>query len=215
MALINKELQEINLNTSHGRLKHLRSIIRLDRKTFAAKHEIPEITLRLWENGRMPITDKAIERCLTAYRQEGIDVTEQWLKYGTGNAPGINYSLMSFLETRTFDEDPLKKNIENDFLYFSNQYPDCILFKINSKEMEPVYKSGDFVIGRKNNKDISTLHNQDSIVLLENGEIVFRRVFITIEKKFNLACINPLSSGEVLFDAKIKNIAPLIIHYIS
>ena len=211
---MNKDLQNTNLNSTHERLKFLRSIVKFDRKTFAARHDIPEITLRLWENGKLPITDKAIERCISAYKKEGIDVKEKWLKEGTGTAPGINYAIMSFLEARTSDPDLLQNYIEDDFLYFSNKYPDCISFKIISKEMEPTYKAGDFVIGRKNS-NLQKIHNQDSIVLLENGTIVFRRAFVTSENKINLACINPISSGEILFDAQIISIAPVIIHYIA
>lgn len=211
---MNNKLENNKLDSAHERLRFLRSITRLDRTSLAAKYNIPEITLRLWENDKVPITNKGINRCLEVYRQEGINVTEQWLKDGIGDLPTINHTLISFMDKSSPTAELIKNNIENDYAYFKNTYPDCILFKVSGEEMMPSYKSGDFVIGRKNNEDLIKLNNKDAIILLESGEVVFRRVFITLENKINLSCTNPLIEGEIIFDAKIRTIAPVIIHYV-
>lgn len=205
----------IILDTAGDRLKYLRSLVRLDRKVISEKYNIPEITLRQWENGKINLTKKGVSRCVDAYLQEGLNVKEEWLQDGVGETPKLDYTLISFIENSSSQKAPMTPNIVDDYKYFSKTYTNCILFKIIDEEMSPIYKTGHFVMGKIYNDDIKNLNSKDCIVNLTSGDILFRRVFINDLKQVNLNPINPFSNVEPLFNAQIKTIAPIIFHYIS
>lgn len=205
----------INLDTAGERLKYLRSLTRLDRKVIAKKYDIPEITLRLWENGKAPLSNKGIDRCVRAYLQEGLNVNTDWLRDGTGEAPEIDYTLISFIKSTSSPTTTKTTNIVDDYQYFNNTYQNCILFNITCEAMEPIYKLGDFIVGRVSDDDVKNFNNKDCIVNLTTGEIIFRRVFINQQGQINLNPINPFSQTEAIFNANIKSIAPIILHYIT
>jgi transcriptional regulator with XRE-family HTH domain len=204
----------INLNTAGERLKYLRSLVRLDRKIISEKYNIPEITLRQWENGKISLTKKGVDRCVEAYLQEGLNVKSTWLQDGIGETPKLDYTLISFIENTSSHKTPMTPNIVDDYQYFSKTYKNCILFNIITEEMNPIYKPGDFVMGRIST-NITDLNTKDCIVNLISGEIVFRRIFINELDQVNLSPINPFSQIEPIFNAQIKTIAPIIFHYIT
>ena len=66
----------LQLSTVFARLRFIRSMSGLTRDEMAEKYAIPEITLRRWETGSVPLSKKGLQRCLSAYMQEGIIATE-------------------------------------------------------------------------------------------------------------------------------------------
>jgi len=198
--------------TTSERLRYLRSLTRLDRKSFAELYNIPEVSLRLWETSKAPMTTKAANRCIKGYLQEGIDVTLEWLKDGTGSVPTINRSLISFNESSSASSSNILNDIQNDFKYFRKTYPGCVLYEITTEEMAPSYKKGDFVLGRIN-ANAKEIHLKNCIIQLKSGQIRCRKVFITPQHRINLYSTNQLEPAEPLINAQIESIAPIIIHY--
>jgi len=199
--------------TPGERLRYLRSLTRLDRKSFGELYDIPLTSLRLWETSKAPITTKALNRCIKVYLQEGINVTFEWVKDGIGDTPKHDRSLLSFNSDSTELSSIITTNIADDFAYFRKTYPGCILYEIITEEMEPIYKKGDFVLGRINTKELKEIHSKDCIIQLTSGQIRFRKVFITPQNTINLYSTNQLNPAEPIINAQTESIAPIIMHY--
>ena len=199
--------------TPGERLIYLRSLTRLERKAFGELYDIPEGSIRLWETSKSPITIKAINRCIKAYLQEGINVTKEWIQDGIGDTPKHDRSLFAFNHDSADLSSIITTNIADDFAYFRKTYPGCILYEIITEEMEPIYKKGDFVLGRINTKELKEIHSKDCIIQLTSGQIRFRKVFITPQNTINLYSTNQLNPAEPIINAQTESIAPIIMHY--
>lgn len=209
-----KKLEENKLSSIAERLKYARSISHLDRIAFSSKYNIPESTLRLWESGRGPISQKGLDKCLEALQQEGINVTLEWLKEGKGDLPTHDIALISFIKNSNSSSSLNKDYFQEIYSFLSSKFPGCIFYNINNEDMMPFYKPGEFVVGKPDNSDIEIFNGKDCIVHLSSGEIYLRRVFITKQKQINLYTCSPSSPLEPIINANIKNIAPVFLHYI-
>jgi hypothetical protein len=206
--------QETALYKTPGeRLRYLRSLTRLDRKSFGELYDIPVTSLRLWETSKAPITTKALNRCVKSFLQEGINVKYEWIQDGIGDTPKHDRSLLAFNNDTTDPSSIITTNIADDFSYFRKTYPGCVLYEITTEEMAPVYKKGDFVLGIINTKELKAIHTKDCIIQLTSGQVRFRRVFITTQNTINLYSTNQLDPAEPIINAKIESIAPVIMHY--
>lgn len=184
----------------HTRLRFLRSLIGLSRAAIEDKYRLPEITLKKWETGKLPISEKAISKCLEIYKNEQIFVTYEWLKEGIGPLPTFIIST---------------ENIDPDISYFKNTYPNAIIYTIENNDMLPKYQEGEQVIGLAENDNYKKFNNLDCLVTLENNEIIFRKVIIQEAHIINLFCTNNLiTDTPALFNVKPISIAPIIWHRI-
>lgn len=206
-------IESNSFKTPGERLRYLRSLTRLERKAFGELYDIPEGSLRLWETAKAPITIKAINRCIKAYLQEGISVTQEWIQHGKGDIPNYDRTLFAFNNESTELSPIITTNIADDFSYFRKTYTGCVLFEVTTDEMGPVYKKGDFVMGKISVKGLKDVHLKDCIVKLSSGQIRFRKVFLSPQNEVNLYTINPLEPAEPIFNAQVESIAPVILHY--
>lgn len=75
------------LATPGQRLKYVRSLLRVSRSYLQDKYNLPEVTLKSWENGTTKLSQSGASRCIEAYRSEGIIVSEDWIMDGIGLDP--------------------------------------------------------------------------------------------------------------------------------
>ena len=75
------------LDSIFSRLRFIRALSGLARNEIAAKYPIPEVTLRRWETGSIPLSKKGARRCIDMHKQEGIIATESWIFTGEGPRP--------------------------------------------------------------------------------------------------------------------------------
>lgn len=184
----------------HTRLRFIRSLTGLTRLAIEEKYQLPEITLKKWETGKLAISDKGIAKCLEIYKQENIFTTHDWIKNGIGPLP-------------TFAT--LNKNQDQDLAYFKNTYPNLLIYEIVSDEMAPKYNIGETVLGLIENKEFDHFHNLDCLLRLQSGEIIFRKLIIHNQNKINLACTNNSTAKNfILFDVQPEAIAPVFWHKI-
>lgn len=184
----------------HTRLRFIRSLTGLTRLAIEQKYQLPEITLKKWETGKLAISDKGIAKCLEIYKQENIFTTYDWIKNGVGPLP-------SFIQK---DAD-----FDQDINYFKATYPNTLIHLVTNNEMMPRYQIGETVIGLIEDKEYSYYNNKDCIVILESDEIFFRRLIVQEKDKINLVCTNNLvESNFILYDIKPKTIAPVFWHKI-
>lgn len=194
------------LDNAHGRLKFLRLITGLNRSEISNKYNIPLISLQKWENGTLPISHKVAKKFIDLYKEENIIATEEWLIKNQPPSPQI------FSEGNIYQDDNIDPIIE----YFQTKFTDCHIYKIQNNEMLPTYKPNDIVIGFTS-IDIIKLNDLDCIVTTaDTNKIIFRRLMVTEYGIYNLRCLNPLTYIDpILFDVKIKTIAPIRWHRIK
>lgn len=217
MSLLIKLKQD---STTYERLKYLRSLIRLSRADICKRYQIPEITLKSWENGVSPLTKKGAERCTAIYRREGVILGEDWLLTGKGIDPKRSVTLGNYFST------PMQEGLDyeaddelcmiRDANAFKCSYPNAVIHIVSNNDMRPGYKSGDYVGGLLRSKEqLETVINKDCIVQLQSNDQLFRRV---IKDKrdgyYNLTCLNPTdtTAEPVLYHVDIKSVAPVIWH---
>ncbi|MBN8828964.1 MAG: hypothetical protein J0H68_09685 [Sphingobacteriia bacterium] len=200
------------------RIRFLRQMIGISRETIEKKYDLSSSTLFSWENGRLPLTDKGIKRCLEIFRKEGISVTEEWIRHGTGYEPIFTKESSSFLVMPTTKSLPANSKIDTlkEIEIIKTLYSDIIIYFIDTQEMSPKFNVGDYVAGKVCHNEIYELHNMNCIVHLETGEYIFRRIIVNNDNSYTLICDNPLSSpNPVIYNPPIKKIAPVMFHRIS
>ncbi|MBA2652578.1 MAG: hypothetical protein H0U73_09980 [Tatlockia sp.] len=210
---------EINKDLSPGqRLKHIRSVLHLSRSYLQEKYGLPEVTLKSWENGTTKLTLSGAQRCVEAYRSEGLIVSEDWILEGAGLDPKTTVSVSQYFSTPTTLGLPIEDDeisMIKDANVFKESHSNAVLMIVSNDDMRPFYWPGDYVGGRMRfNEKIESAINKDCIVYLKNGERFFRRLIKNTSGGYNLTCLNPneITTEPVLYDVDIESVAPVIWH---
>jgi len=209
-----KQLKE--LKSPSSRIKYIREALGLTRDFIAQKYGIPIITLSFWENKAEHLTENAIEKCISAYFQEGIVLHKDWIRYGTGPEPRFVDELdkVKIEDTKEGLEEKFDtKLILDDVEIFRQTYHDGIVMLVTGTEMEPLYEAGSYVGGRIR-FDADSAVGLDCITILDDGSRYFRRLIKSPDGNFNLYCLNPNTSipQPVFYKAPIKFLAPVFWH---
>ncbi|KTD08531.1 hypothetical protein [Legionella jamestowniensis] len=218
MTVENKEVNNQSLLTPGQRLKHIRSVLRLSRAYLQEKYGLPEVTLKSWENGTTKLTSTGAQRCVEAYRNEGIIVSEEWILEGVGLDPKSTITVSHYFATPTNQDLPIEDeeiSMVKDANLFKESHSNAVIMIVSNADMRPFYLPGDYIGGRLRNLDkIETAVNKDCIVYLRNGEKFFRRLVKDTLGYYNLTCLNPseTTSEPVLYNVEIESVAPVIWH---
>ena len=192
-------------DSTFSRLRFISALSGLTRNEITAKYNIPEVTLRRWETGSIPLTKKGARRCIDMYKQEGIIATESWIFTGEGARPFI-----------ALDFDSQHKNHSKIVDYFHQSLNNCVVYKIPDNSMLPKYSMNELVIGDVFIGDISRMHNRDCIVFLDNEKLLLRKLIYTDEDNVSLICTNTTSTkNAVLHNMEMKYIAPVLWHQVG
>jgi SOS-response transcriptional repressor LexA len=205
------------LNSPGKRLRHLRAIARRTRTYIQDSYNLPEITLRTWENETKRLTSEGAERCIEIFRQEGVIVSIDWLLDGIGLSP-LPVSTLNE-RTRFLDKNINERDEEvcmlRDADIFKKTYKNAFVLVVSNNEMRPQYKPGDYVGGRiLKGKMLEKAINRDCIVFLKDGSQYFRRLIKNPKGGFNLTCVNPDygTAEPVIYQVKVEAAAPIIWH---
>lgn len=209
------------LKAPNERLKHLRELLKLTRAQVYEKYGIPQDSLAAWENGKARVTEKSVDRCLKAYRAEGLIASKEWVLVGEGFDPKFSLDLSRYFKTLStempeseIDDELLKvKELE----YFKSLAPNSVVSVVSADDMLPLYASGDYVGGRfKFGKDIENCIGKDCIIKTMDGCNFVRRIAKNSSGTgYNLVALNPQYDGSpepVLFNVEIECAAPIIWH---
>lgn len=202
------------------RLKSLRKMADLSRKTLAVKYQISASTLQAWEEGKAGgLTIKGAKRVIAALRAEGVYCTLDWLIHGIGKAP--------YLAERHFigkEPEPIYQAIMSseasiiaqELLAFRQLNTDVIDMVVQDDGMAPFYLIGDTVAGKRfHQKNIDKLIGKDCIVETQEGEILFRRLRKgNTDHRYMLQCINIETnvSEPTRYNIALISAAPVIWH---
>ncbi|MBN8828919.1 MAG: hypothetical protein J0H68_09450 [Sphingobacteriia bacterium] len=215
--------EKIDLNTIGGRITFLRRLVGITRPDIEAKYGFKETTLYSYECGRKPITSNGLNKCLTIFRNEGIIVTEEWLKFGQGPDPVINADKTSLIIGKSSSSFLSNKEIDivQEIEFFKSIYPDLLFHFVNNAEMSPQFNAGDYIAGsyftnEEYLKEMDSFHNIDCIIVLSSGEQIFRKIIVDSNKNYSFNCNNPsVAKDPFLYNLTIKKIAPVIFHRIK
>lgn len=213
--------------TTGQRLSFLRRLSGKTRAQISRAHGIPEISLRQLEHDKYRLTEKTAQRCYEIYAQEGIHVTLEWIKTGSGLDPLFATRLNQSLSCLSVQEEPSPfPSPESDELLqvqeayaFQKKHPHATILFITGDEMGPFYAPGDYVGGIFYDMSRPELRKlcvgKDCIIELEPQVQVFRRLIQANETPlFNLVALNPTTQGlePVLYHRSVLRAAPVIWH---
>ena len=196
-----------------SRLKKLRKMTQLSRKSFCKKHNISAGTLQNWETARFGgLTEKGAKIMIKALTEEKIICSFEWLMFQVGQTPKIAQK----------PTQKIKKNHENEMdtvlkelNYFYSLHHSPFHTIVNDDSMEPIYKKGQTICGEKYSSTVwYKVTNQICIVQLTNKEILLRltRTVKDDPTKLELIALNPLSDCNYkhYITDKIDFIAPVL-----
>jgi transcriptional regulator with XRE-family HTH domain len=215
------------------RLLYIRNLLRLSRRYIEEKYNLPEATLKAWENNKARLTEKGLNRCIDIYRQEGVLVNSEWINTGKGLSPRISVDMGKYLasdfqypqhETSQINDSSTSYSIDDskailrEATFFKESAQNVVVLMVTDNDMNPVYQIGDYVGGLfRYGKDIDSAVKRDCIIRLKDGALVIRRLFKSKHNNlYNLACINPATESDnpILFSVAIESAAPIIWHRI-
>lgn len=214
---------EIDKMISPGeRLKYIREhLVKLSRAEIQDKYGLSQDTLAAWENEKINITEKGIDRCIKIYNAENLIFSKEWLLTGEGLSPNFSFELNRYfknfptdLNTTSVDDQLL---IAKEIEYFRSLTQNSVTALVSSEDMLPLYAPGDYVGGRlRSKKAIEHCIGKDCIIRTKDQATYIRRIVKGKDKKhFNLACTNPQWKGNaepVLYNVEIESAAPIIWH---
>lgn len=208
------------MRTPGERLKYIReNLVKLSRAEIQEKHGLSQDTLAAWENGKINITEKGIERCIKIYNAENLIFSKEWLLTGEGLSPNFSFELNRYF--KHFPSDWVTTPVDDNFLiakeieYFRSLTPNSVTALISTEDMLPLYSPGDYVGGRlKSKKELEDCIGKDCIIRTKDQATYIRRLAKGKDKKhFNLVCINPQWKGNtepVIFNIEVESAAPII-----
>lgn len=162
------------------RIKNMRLQLRYSRPAWERKYGIPRGTLQNWEDGRFGgLTQEGSQRLINALEQEGIKCSPEWLFFGVGEDPMLNYNPRKLNNTPEKDPRklPEKSKILHELRYFHKGHEDAIDFQVPDGQMQPRFIQGETVAGvRCFDEDIANLIGEDCIVQTMENEVLLRRL---------------------------------------
>jgi len=144
-------------------------ILKITQQDFAKKIPVSRNTLNCWENGNIsrPIQARNMQNLIKAFSQNGIRVSERWIRTGEGPAPDFNGAsvdlqnvLLTFAHanqtvaptshqevTETTFGNQLATSLFNEMKLFTDTFKQAVLAKLNHSGLAPYYEKGDWLGG--------------------------------------------------------------------
>jgi len=212
--------EEQSLPVARGaRLKRVRNLANLSRKDMCSGDDLNINTYKGWEIARYGgLPQAGAFKIVERVGREGVTCTVEWLLYGTGSEPQLQIGLHKSINNQPTEiQEKLTEYqlIQNEILFFSNQFKNSINLKVNDDGMEPFYKKGEYLIGIKiEEKKIPSVIGENCIVGLRSGEILCRKLGRGRAGRYQLACLNFEADIEkpILYDVGLVFVAPVVWH---
>jgi len=203
------------LERSH-RLKILRQLAGLTTKALSEKHGISHNTLKHWEMATSRgLTEKGAEKIVLAMRQEGVQCSKVWLLHGVGEQPkvvDIQFGQKQQPTQPLLSDTQYDANVHKEIELFCQLYDDAITFAVIDDGMEPFYREGDVVGGRRLTGDaIADAVGQHCIIETADKQFLCRQLTLgTQPEHFHAYCTNRQTSvAPVLQDIQLISATPI------
>jgi DNA-binding transcriptional regulator YiaG len=213
------------------RVRLVRRMTGLTRVALSKKYGVSASNFQNWEGPRYGgLTEKAARILAIVCGKEGVEVTVEWLMYGSGMPPAIVYKpLYSQLEvkghennyatTTTYEQEAMpqeKRSVElakiaQELELFKQNYNhDVLVTVVTDKAMEPIYKIGDYIAGKRHTNIAAFLQNE-CIVELSDRKLLVRVLEPGNEDRaYNLVSSNTDIRPNIVRNVKILSVAPVM-----
>ncbi|MBU0455188.1 MAG: S24 family peptidase [Pseudomonadota bacterium] len=217
--MVSPTVQEIDAKSPGDRLKQIRKLLRVSRAYFYQKYGLSTDTLKAWENNKAPLTEKGLVRCMQMFREEGVDVSKDWVRTGEGMDPKIAIDFGRYVHEFTSNYDAEKSDdaflLMQEIEFFKSHAANAIVMLVPDETMLPFYQSGAYVGGfLKPGSQVRDALDQDCIVITKDKKQYFRRLNIgSRDGLFNLTSLNPQWKQNhlpVIYDVEIAHVAPVV-----
>lgn len=211
------------------RIRSLRDALRYSREEFCAKyakHGLTASALQSWEAIRWNgLTENGAQKLVACFREEGLDVTVEWLMFGIGADPfeqAVKKGLASVLPKNYFNrvEEPAtqyaseKETITQELKLFHQLNPGCVDAIITDDGLAPWLAPGDHVAGHRYfDNAMERGINHSCIIQTLDGKTLIRILKAGHDIGFyNLICTNPDTTvvETKVKDIKLFSVAPII-----
>lgn len=213
------------------RLKKLRKMCGLTRKSFAEKYRISASNFQNWEGPRYGgLTESAAIKCIECFKQEGILSTLEWLMYGSGPPPSILSTAFSMETASSPANQPLAmspggmqsqrqvynlpETVKRELEQFKKFHPDALAYIQDDDSMSPYFHAGEVVAGVPyHSHQLVSASHQDCIIQLNSGKTILRRMVPDEHSnRYHLLAHNLKSQAHdlVCYQSNIVKAAPVI-----
>lgn len=171
------------------RLRRLRALANLDRKTICQISGISIHTFKGWEIGRYGgLTESGAEKTIECLLTVGVKCTKDWLIHGIGDEP----YLIRTSNNQSYSDKYKLENIQKEILAFHANYQNVVSLEVPDDGMIPFFSKGDFVAGIKQvGENINLLLNKNCIVKINNKDLMVRSLIQgNTEGLYNLMALN-------------------------
>jgi hypothetical protein len=134
------------------RIQSIHGLLRLTRKQFTEKTQIPNMTLVNWEIGKNGgLNEKAAERlALVLKRSFQAKISSQWLLYGSKTKIYLPGTILDEISTDTENFPTIGiENLQNEISTFYKLYPNATHIKLLDDSLLPFYQKNDLLGGLK------------------------------------------------------------------
>ncbi|WP_158996608.1 hypothetical protein [Pigmentibacter ruber] len=227
--MINKNNTEINTKELADRILRIRKFLNLSRPDLEKKYNIPEISLKSWENGIRTIKETNLDMLINIYQKYNNDISPIWIRYGIGEMLATNNSNDKFSkitnslrlehnldkEINSIEFDSNDESIVQELLSYIDNNKNIVLVKISGQNMKPIYNCGDYVGGKiiRDSNLFKNYANTDVIVKTIDDKLFVRRLSLPInfEKSiYNLHAVNLENEIEpCIHNVQVDFIAPI------
>lgn len=162
------------------RIKNIRTARGLTRPYLFQKYGVSTTSVYIYEEKNKPITRKFLLKILNIFKNEGIDVSEEWILFGTGKEPKIYYD--QSLPQNDFLESVYKVHEEIDNLKYAEIFkqlnPEFLTYLIEDEEtLLNVLPSGSLLLATNVPiQKLSNVCNRLLIFKLTNKTTILRTI---------------------------------------
>ncbi len=191
------------------RLKKLRLLAKMSRRSFSCMSGIKESTLQNWEAPRHGgLTEQGAYKLVAVYKSLQIYFDIDWLMYGRGRSP-VKHDMGMEKSSSKLRVSSVKDEIQ----FMKKLYPDAVIHRVVDDSMMPLIPKGTVVMGKRAiSHQATVIHNHLSICLTESGEMLFRHVRATAEPdRFDLLILNSTTRSKqiCLYSRRLSLLAPV------
>jgi transcriptional regulator with XRE-family HTH domain len=183
---VSRRISEEEVQRISWRMKSARMLTGLTQENFAQENDISLTSLKCWEMGRAVPRQEGVTNYLNAVKRHGIDVSFDWIFYGSGPGP-------TYLEgTQLSKRGPESNYLEEQIKLFQDQVRskglNPIILTVSDACMDPYYAVGDVVGGyyvaldKVLQKDSSlAIHSKPWLLGATDGSFILRFLVIADE----------------------------------
>ena len=213
-----QHMTDLSQESRAVRILQIRKALKMSRRKFSQVFGIATGTLQHWETpaDKSGLSEKGAERLVSMLKTADIEVSIEWLLYGTGTAPIFPDDKTDQQEADTPNIVISKEIFQKDqyFAYLKKIYDNPVEMVIEDHLMEPMLSTGDHVFGTiKYKADIRKLENKPCIAVTSTGKRLIRIIKASdIPGLFNLHFLNQKasSSNDVLKNVELISAALII-----